>query len=234
MRFRRRYNTLKVWDLDIANAVVSAFWHHTLKVWNLDTGHMLRTMKGHSGTVWAVAVTADGERALSASEDRTVKVWNLRSGRMLNTLEGHLDGVLGVAVTPDAKQVVSASDDRTLKVWDLDTGRPLLTLEGDTGPVSGVALTPDGKCRGRPSPASCCGLPCASGSSSRGSEVSLIFQPWVVSSTLTANSDSNTWPADYESMLHWASAPNPRKPPPNRHRKATPSICTARRIPANV
>ncbi len=68
----------------------------------------------------AVAVTPDGQRAVSASGDKTLKVWDLESGRELRTLHRPLDWVTGVAVTPDGQRAVSASDDKTLKVWDLD------------------------------------------------------------------------------------------------------------------
>jgi WD40 repeat protein len=37
----------------------------------------------------AVAVTADGRRAVSASDDQTLKVWDLDSGAELRTLKGH-------------------------------------------------------------------------------------------------------------------------------------------------
>ena len=37
------------------------------------------------------AVTADGQRAVSAPEDKTLKVWELDSGRELCTLTGHAD-----------------------------------------------------------------------------------------------------------------------------------------------
>ena len=80
-----------------------------------------------------MAVTPDGRRAVSASEDKTLKVWDLESGRALRTLEGHSDWVNGVAVTPDGRRAVSASWDKTLKVWDLESGRALRTLEGHSG-----------------------------------------------------------------------------------------------------
>ena len=38
------------------------------------------TLRGHPDRVNAVAVTADGRRAVSASEDGTLKVWDLASG----------------------------------------------------------------------------------------------------------------------------------------------------------
>jgi hypothetical protein len=93
----------------------------------------------------ACAVTPDGRRVVSASEDSTLKVWDLETGRPLATLEGHARGVTACAVTPDGQRVVSASLDSTLKVWDLETGRPLATLEGHAAGVRACAVTPDGQ-----------------------------------------------------------------------------------------
>ena len=79
-----------------------------------------------------MAVTADGQRAVSASDDDTLKVWDLASGAELHTLSGHTDSVNAVAVTADGQRAVSASDDNTLKVWDLASGAELHTLSGHT------------------------------------------------------------------------------------------------------
>jgi WD40 repeat protein len=105
---------------------------------------LVRTLTGHMGRVTRVAVTPDGSRAVSASEDRTLKVWDLVRGVELHALMGHTRSVHSVALTPDGNQAVSASEDETLKVWDLASGRVLRTLTGHTGGVNGVAVTPDG------------------------------------------------------------------------------------------
>ncbi len=63
-------------------------------------GRLLRTLNGHSDVVNAVAVTADGKRAISGSDDNTLKLWNLETGEELFYLIGHCDSVIGVAVTP--------------------------------------------------------------------------------------------------------------------------------------
>jgi WD40 repeat protein len=105
----------------------------------------LRTLTGHSGSVYGLAVTPDGQHAVSASEDHTLKVWELGSGRELRTLTGHSHWVTAVAVTLDGQHAVSASRDQTLKVWDLTKGRELCTLAGHMGEVTAVATTPDGE-----------------------------------------------------------------------------------------
>lgn len=84
---------------------------------------MLRTLKGHTGSVTHVAVMPDGHRAVSVSEDKTLRLWDLESGQSLRTLEGHTDSVAAVVVTPDGRRVVSASKDRTLRLWDLESGQ---------------------------------------------------------------------------------------------------------------
>jgi WD40 repeat protein len=55
----------------------------TLKVWDLETGRELRTLEGHSGPVYGVAVSRDGRRVVSASGDNTLKVWDLEIGESL-------------------------------------------------------------------------------------------------------------------------------------------------------
>jgi WD40 repeat protein len=106
---------------------------------------LMRTLEGHSSWVCAVAVTRDGRRAISASDDWTLIVWDLETGRQLRTLRGHKGSVTAVAITADGRRAVSASYDKTLKVWDLETGRELRTLQGHTCPVQGVAVIADGR-----------------------------------------------------------------------------------------
>ena len=102
-------------------------------------------MKGHTSTVFGVAITPDGRTVVSGSGDKTLKVWDMETGKCRATLIGHTSTVFGVAITPDGRTVVSGSDDKTLKVWDLATGKCRATLEGHASYVLGVAITSDGR-----------------------------------------------------------------------------------------
>jgi WD40 repeat protein len=103
-------------------------------------------LEGHEGEVFCVAVTPDGKKIVSGSEDETMKVWDVESFRCLATLKNFSD-VYGIDVTPNGKMVVGGLLDKTLRVWDLETGKLLSILKGHTkciGPWA-VAAMPDGK-----------------------------------------------------------------------------------------
>jgi WD40 repeat protein len=86
---------------------------------------------------YAVAITPDGCRAVSASYDGTLRLWDLESGQTIRRLEGHTGVASAVAVTPDGRRAVSASGDNTQRVWDLESGQTLLVLKGHGSNVTG-------------------------------------------------------------------------------------------------
>jgi WD40 repeat protein len=67
---------------------------------------LIRTLTGQEDTIWSVAVTPDGTRAVSASSDRTLRVWDLDSGTCLAVVA--MDGALrAVALAPDGETIVA-------------------------------------------------------------------------------------------------------------------------------
>jgi WD40 repeat protein len=113
----------------------------------------------HSGGVWGVALTADGQLLASCGEDGTVRLWNVGTGKPVTTLLGHTGGVWGVALSADGTLVASAGEDGTVRLWEAAfAGRrqwppahpatewlPLATLRGHIGAIRGVAVTADGR-----------------------------------------------------------------------------------------
>ena len=49
-----------------------------MKVWDITSGQETLTLKGHTSGVASVALSVDGKRLASASNDQTVKVWDAR------------------------------------------------------------------------------------------------------------------------------------------------------------
>jgi WD40 repeat protein/sterol desaturase/sphingolipid hydroxylase (fatty acid hydroxylase superfamily) len=113
----------------------------------ISSPNMLRdlVLPGHTGAVLGVALSADGQRLVSGSEDRTVKVWDVVTGQEMFTLTGHTRPVRSVAISADGQCLVSGSFDKTVKVWDARRGQEMLTLTGHTGGVLSVAVSADGR-----------------------------------------------------------------------------------------
>jgi hypothetical protein len=104
-----------------------------------------RSLIGHTAAVSSVAISPDGQRIITGSEDRTAKVWDAGTGLELLSLTGHTGWVSSVAISADCQRIVTGSGDRTAKVWDANTGRELLSLKGHTSEVRGVAISRDGR-----------------------------------------------------------------------------------------
>jgi WD40 repeat protein len=105
---------------------------------------LIRVVKADFGTVWAMAVSPQADKAITAGDDGNLKVWDLLTGRLLHTLKGHKQGVTSVTLNQDGSKAVSGSEDFTLKLWDLKTGSELRSFRGHRYHINSVAITRDG------------------------------------------------------------------------------------------
>jgi serine/threonine protein kinase len=108
------------------------------------TGKTLHRWKGHETRVRAVAVSPDGQFAVSGSEDGIIRLWDLRT-QQLAELTGHVGAVNWLVFTPNNRRVVSGGADKTVRVWDLTTRKELQCFQGHTGNVTHVDVSSDGK-----------------------------------------------------------------------------------------
>jgi WD40 repeat protein len=113
----------------------------TIEVWRQD-GSLITTLRGHRGSINAVAVSADGQTIVSGSTDKTVKVWR-QDGSLITTLTGH-NAVTGIAVSADGQTIVSGSLDGTLRVWQTNNSK-VMSFRTDQFGVESVAVSADGQ-----------------------------------------------------------------------------------------
>jgi WD40 repeat protein len=99
----------------------------------------LRTLIGHSKHVTSLALSADGQVAISASSDRTLRVWDVTTGRELRILTENSDMFAKVVMSADGQLAISTLEN-ALKVWDVTTGREIRTLAGHSNNMNSVAV----------------------------------------------------------------------------------------------
>jgi hypothetical protein len=72
--------------------VVSGSADGTVRLWEAASGRGLRTLAGHTGSVWSVGFSPDGSMVVSGADDGTVRLWETTSGRPVATMIGIRDG----------------------------------------------------------------------------------------------------------------------------------------------
>jgi WD40 repeat protein len=104
-------------------------------------GQLIRTLTGHTAIVLAVAVTPDGTRAVSASQDGILKLWNIATGFEESSLTiGPAGHIRAIAIYDEGQRVLVGGSDCLLKIWNLEMGVQECALEGHSAPISSIAL----------------------------------------------------------------------------------------------
>ena len=59
------------------NTLASGSWDDTIRLWDVNTGRHIRTLSGHTDSVYSVAFSPDGTTLASGSGDGTVLLWEI-------------------------------------------------------------------------------------------------------------------------------------------------------------
>jgi WD40 repeat protein len=92
-----------------------------------------------------LAISPDGQTAVSGSADRSMILWDLTTGKGIRRFLEHARAVKVVAFSQDGQQVVSGAVDGSLILWDAATGNLIRRFTGPLTPINGVAFSPDGR-----------------------------------------------------------------------------------------
>src|SRR6266404_7938001 len=90
----------------------------TIRVWELSTGQALMSiLQGHTGPINAIALSPDGRRIVSASDDASIRVFDSDKGEPCTLPLRLSNRIFSVAVSQDGALVACGGADKTVHVW---------------------------------------------------------------------------------------------------------------------
>ena len=103
----------------------------------------MRTLRGHSNDVHAVALTKNGRTLYSAGDDRQMLIWDAKGNELEKRVRAHNRQIPALELSPNERLIATGSRDRSIKIWSKD-GKLRDTLIGHTGDVVAIYFSRDG------------------------------------------------------------------------------------------
>jgi len=117
----------------------------TIKIWDYESGHLLKSLLGHSEEVNSVAwcPTQEGQLA-SCGDDCQIILWDWESGKIIRSWNEHTDEVNDLSWSPDGNFLASGGDDKKIIVRNLKNEN-ILELNGHSHTVWSLNWSPSGR-----------------------------------------------------------------------------------------
>ena len=132
------------------NLIASAGDDKMVRLWSVQNGDGIRELRGHTGHVWQIRWSSDGNRLISSSGgreyDKTLRLWDIHNADCLNVLsQRHANSILSVEWLSDDQYIISADITGIVQLWDGKTGDYLQQINVPEGFIHGMRLSPDGR-----------------------------------------------------------------------------------------
>ena len=129
MRRRKRHSVISVCPVALALVIACA-------------SSALAQLRGHGGPVRTLAISPDGQNAISGSFDSTAIRWSLARNAAEQVLRFHADAVNAVVLLKDGRAATAGADGR-IAIWSAGKTQPDTVFEGHTAPIVALAVSPD-------------------------------------------------------------------------------------------
>ncbi len=86
-----------------------------IKQWDIFSGHKIRSLKGHFGSITSLSFDRDGKRIISGSEDGSIRIWDGKTGQEIAKIICFKDEEW-IIITPEGFYNCSPKGDKYLNV----------------------------------------------------------------------------------------------------------------------
>jgi WD40 repeat protein len=122
-----------------------------IHIWDVASGQSLGTLNGHTGIIWALAFSPDGQMLVSVSSDKTAKIWDWHNKTLLQSLDFPGE-VVSVNFSPDGQVLAVGGVDEVQNdvsnaaIWTfaVSSWKPLLKFHEYMNTLA-MTFSPDGR-----------------------------------------------------------------------------------------
>lgn len=101
---------------------------------------------GHQAPIVALAMSAQGEAAVSASSDGALMLWSPVTKALLRKLKSPDNQLACVAISMDGKLIAAGGSQSLVYVWRGEDGAILHRLQGHKRPIASLSISADNSC----------------------------------------------------------------------------------------
>jgi WD40 repeat protein len=118
-------------------------WHYLWEQSRSTTPALV--FRGHRRPVYSVAITADGQLAVSGDKDGVIKVWDVKTGEERKSFAAHDGEVRVLRLSPDGRYLASGGCFHFIRIWNVADWSRVAEFDAHDGTVMSVDFDPDGE-----------------------------------------------------------------------------------------
>jgi WD40 repeat protein len=109
------------------------------------TGALRWYKKVHVSTIHTVAISPDGKRVLTASDDNMVCLWATDKAEVISYLRDHNASIVKATFSADGCFVMTSSEDSEIRIWKASDGQPFRNYIDRSYVVGASNISSDGQ-----------------------------------------------------------------------------------------
>jgi WD40 repeat protein len=95
----------------------------TIREWDPLTWQQVgHPWKGHTHSIWAIAINPAGTLVASASFDKHVRLWRLSDRQNIGVFQHSSSDIYSVTFSVDGRHILSGGEDNKISEWEVPTG----------------------------------------------------------------------------------------------------------------